>query len=120
MQPFPSAESPKMLPGDRIAQIKLDPNSVQVLFESGLVLVVEESVEHVCVDQPSYVYRCEAWRDGPSLLHRLIQKSIVGIDRQDWSLALDLDDRSKLTVYSDDINFESGHFEYPDGSVLVY
>jgi len=30
------------------------------------------------------------------------------------------DDDSKLTVYSENSNFESGHFEHIDGGSIIY
>jgi hypothetical protein len=120
MQPFPPAKNLEPLVGDSIVQIRLDPNSVQILFESGLTLLVQKRLTHECEGQDRYEYQCEAWRDGPALLHRLVQKSVVEIDRQDWSLSITLNDGSILTVHSDNSNFESGHFAHPDGSVVVY
>jgi hypothetical protein len=120
MLPFPPREDLEILIGDSVAQIKIDPNSVQILFESGLELFVEERLEHRCSNETPYVYQCEAWCDGPSLLHRLIQKTVARIDRQDWTLELTLDDGSSLTLHSENSNFESGHFKHADGSIIPY
>ena len=120
MQPFPLSKTLEPLIGDSVVQVRLDPNSVQILFGSGLVLMIEERLHHECNGLPPYRYQCEAWCDGPTLLHRLIQKSVVGLDREDWSLTILLDDGSKITVDSVDSNLESGHFAYPDGRVIVF
>lgn len=120
MQPFPPTSDLLAFVGDCFAQISLDPYAVQFEFDGGTRLVVEECLEHFSPDGSKCRYECDASSGPPLLLHHLLQKRIVSLDREDWSLTFEFEDGAKLVVNSDNINLESGRFEHPDGTLTVF
>jgi hypothetical protein len=115
----PSADLPPFI-GDTLWQIRFDPNSLQFVFESGLRLVSQDSTEHVQPDGRVLRYENEAFRDPPTLLHRLIGKSVTSVGREDLMLTLTFSDGAVLRVFSEVGAYESGQIEHADGSVTIF
>ncbi len=120
MRPFPPLADLQRLVGDTLWQIRFDPNSLQFIFDSGLNLVSQDSVEHVQPNGDTLRHENESYRDPPTLLHRLIGKSITTVDREDLLLTLAFSDGATLRVVSEIGPYESGHIENADGSIIVF
>ena len=109
MHPFPPAEELQCFVGDAIAQVSLDPYSVQFSFKSTRRLVAEQRIEHVEPDGTVWTYDCQAEERAPVILHRLLYRPIVAVEREDLRLTFRLDDGSALSVVSELGSYESGH-----------
>lgn len=120
MQPFPPAETLASFVGDAIAQMWLDPFAVRFIFESNRQLLAEERIEHTDADGTVWIYNCEAAQGPPLVLHRLLYRRIVAVERQDLRLTFRTEDGSVLAVLSALGPYESGHIHYPDGSFDVF
>ena len=103
-----------------LAQVLLDPFQVQFRFESGRCLVAALRIEHV---EPNGTVRpcgCSA-SEGPTLLlHRLLQRTVAAVAREDLCLTLTFYDGSALRVFSDLGPYEAGQLWAPDGSLVVF
>ena len=109
MGPFPPTSELPAFVGDSIAQVRLDPYSVQFAFESGLLLTAEYEIEQTGPDGMRYKYDCSAAEGPPLLLHRLLYRPISAIFRSELSLAFELEGGYRLTIYMDVGPYESGH-----------
>ena len=120
MYPFPPASELQDLLGERLAQVSLDAFQVQFRFESGRLLVAALRVEHVEPDGTVRPYDCSASERSPLLLHRLLQRTVAAVAREDLCLALTLDDGSALRVFSDLGPYEAGQLWDPAGGFIVF
>lgn len=120
MHPFPPAEELKCFVGDAIAQVSLDPYAIQFSFESMRRLVAEQRIEHVEPDGTLWRYDCQAAEGPPLILHRLLYRRIVAVERDDLRLTFRIDDGSALSVWSELGPYESGHIEAPETGFAVF
>lgn len=120
MHPFPARELLQCFIGDAIAQVWLDPHSVQFRFESMRHLLAAQGIEHVEADGTLWAFDCDAAEGPPLILHRLLYRKIIAVDRQDFRLTFRFDDRSTLSVLSELGPFESGHINAPETGFIVF
>ena len=120
MHPFPPTEQLQCFVGDAIAQVWLDPYSVQFRFESKRHLVAEQRVEHVEADGTVWAYDCQAAEGSPLVLQRLLYRRIVAVEREALRLTFRLDDGSALSVVSELGPYESGQIQTPERGFVVF
>ena len=120
MQPFPPAQELQCFVGDAIAQVSLDPYAVQISFESMRRLVAEHRIEHVEPDGTVWGYDCEAANGPPLIVHRLLYRRIVAVEREELRLTFRIEDGSALTVLADIGPYESGHIDAPETGFVVF
>ena len=108
MHPMPPAEVIARFVGDAIAQVRLDPNAVQLAFESMRKIDVNERLEHVEADGTIWRYSCEAGNGEPLVVHRLLYKRIVAAERGELCITLHIEDGSSLSIFSELGPYESG------------
>ncbi len=114
MHPFPPSDALQFFVGDAIAQVSLNPYSVEFSFESMRRLVVEQRIEHVEPDGTVWSYDCQATERAPVVLHRLLYRGIVAVEREDLRLTFRIDGGYVLVVVSELGPFESGHIDAPE------
>lgn len=120
MHPFPPAEELISFAGDAIAQVWLDPYAVRFIFGSNRQLLAEKRIEHIEPDGTVWAYECEAAEGPPLILHRMLYRRIIAVEREDLRLTFRMGDGSALAVLSELGPFESGSFWYPDGTFEVF
>ena len=120
MHPFPPAHELQCFVGDAIAQVWLDPHSVQFRFESGRHLFVAQDLEQVEPDGKLWAYDCVAAEGSPIILHRLLYRKIIAVEREDLRLTFRIDDGSALSVMSELGPYESGHIQAPETGFVVF
>jgi hypothetical protein len=120
MRPFPPSADLQCFVGDAIAQVSLDPHGVQFEFESERRVVAEFGIEQFEPNGTVWSYRCEAAEGAPLILHRLLYRRIVGVEREDLRLTLKIDDGSALAVLADEGPYESGQIETPETGLVVF
>jgi hypothetical protein len=108
MIPFPLTSELPPIVGDSIGQVWLDPFAVRLLFESGVRIYAEFKIEQTEPDGSVWPYRCSDGSGEPVVLHRLLYKKIVTVDRLDFCLTLTFEDGSALSILSQDGPYESG------------
>ena len=106
--------------GDAISQVWLDPHGVQFSFESMRRLVVEQRIEQVEPNGTIWGYDCEAASGPPLILHRLLYKRIVAVEREDLRLTFRIDDGSSLTIFSELGPYESGNIQAQEIGFVVF
>jgi hypothetical protein len=67
-----------------------------------------------------WAYDCEAAAGPPLILHRLLYRRIVGVEREKLRLTFRIEDGSTLAILSELGPYESGHFCAADGDVVVF
>ena len=120
MYPFPPSDTLQFFVGDAIAQVSLDPYSLQFSFESMRRLVVEHAIEHAEPDGTIWAYDCQATERPPIVLQRLLYRPIIAVERQDHRLTFRINDGSSLAVMSKLGPYESGHIEAPEIGFTVF
>jgi len=120
MQPFPPSEDLQCFVGDAIAQVSLDPHAVQFSFESMRHLVAEQRIEHVEPNGTVWSYDCQAAEGPPIILHHLLYRPIIAVEREELRLTFRIDDGSALTVLSELGPHESGHIKTPEKGFVVF
>jgi hypothetical protein len=120
MHPFPPATELQCFLGDAIAQVSLDPYGVQFSFESQRRIAVYERIEHLEADGTIWGYECEAAEGPPLVLHRLLYRKIVGVEREELSLTFRIEDGSALAIFSELGPYESGIIEAPETGFAVF
>lgn len=115
MHPMPPAEHVQPLVGDEIAQVRLDPYQVQFAFDSGRLLVAEHLIEHIEPDGMTHGYDCQASEKPPVLLHRLLYRPIVAVEREELALTLRIEDGAALRIRSTLGPYESGQIYMTPG-----
>jgi hypothetical protein len=120
MHPFPPAADLQCFIGDAIAQVTLDPYGVQFSFESMRGLVAEFGIEQIEPNGTVWPYDCEAAEGPPLILHRLLYRRIVAVEREDLRLTFKIDDGSALAVLADIGPYESGHIEAAETGFVVF
>jgi hypothetical protein len=120
MQPFPPAQALQCFVGDAIAQVCLDPFSVQFHFESSRRLVAEFRIEHAEPDGPVWSYDCVASEASPLVLQRLLYRPIIAVEREDLRLTFRIEDGSALMIHAEIGPHESGHIDAPETGFAVF
>lgn len=120
MHPFPPAEALQCFVGDAIAHVSLDPYAVQFGFESGRRIVAEHRIEHAESDGTRWGYDCQAEEGSPLILHRVVYRRIVEVERDDLRLTFRMEDGSALSVLAELGPYESGHIEAPETGFAVF
>ena len=120
MRPFPPADDLQCFVGDAIAQISLDPFSIQLSFESTRRLLAEFAIEQIEPNGTLWAYGCQAADGPPLILHRLLYRRIVAVEREDLRLTFKIDDGSALAIVADIGPYESGHIETPETGLVVF
>ena len=120
MRPFPPAADLQCFVGDAIAQVSLDPYGVQFSFGSMRRLVAEFEIEQVEPNGTVWSYGCDAAEGPPLILHRLLHRRIVAVEREDLRLTLKMEDRSSLAIVAQIGPYESGHIEAPETGFVVF
>lgn len=120
MQPFPPSEQLQAFVGDAIGQVLLDPFGVQFRFESERDLMAALRIEHREADGTLWAYDCEAAKGPPLVLHRLLYKRIVAVDREELSLTFRLEDGASLVIFTDLGPYEAGHIASPETGFAVF
>lgn len=108
MHTMPPVEQIASFIGDAIAQIRLDPYAVQLAFESMRQIDVNKRLEHVEPDGTIWKYSCHAANGEPLVLHRLLQKRIIAVERDNLHITLKIEDGSSLSIFSEIGPYESG------------
>jgi hypothetical protein len=103
---FSSSLKLQFLVGKELAQIALDPHSVQFRWSSGGQVTVQGEMEHVDDDGTTHFYDCAAHCGAPLLLHRLIQKRVISLEVQPLCLTLRFEDGQLLRLKSDEGPYE--------------
>lgn len=107
MHPMPSSAELQPLVGEELGQVCLDPFGVQFMFDRW-ILSVQFDIEHVEPDGIRHLYECKA-QDGPPLfLHRLLQKTVTSVEREELSFKLGFADGSTLIFHTELGPYECG------------
>ena len=120
MRPFPPTAELQCFVGDAITQVCLDPFALQFSFESPRRLVAELRVEQLEPTGTEWAYDCKASEGCPLILHRLLGRRIVRVDREDLRLTFKFEDGSALTIVADIGPYESGHIDTPETGFVVF
>lgn len=120
MHPLPPADQLQCFVGDAIAQVSLDPYGVQFSFESMRRLAAYQRIEHSEADGTIWRYECEAAEGPPLVLHRLLYRKIVEVERGELSLTFRIEDASALSIFSELGPYESGMIEAPETGFTVF
>ncbi|WP_164156986.1 hypothetical protein [Sandarakinorhabdus rubra] len=120
MHPFPSASTLDAFIGDEVAQVWLDPYGVRFIFESQSQIYAETSVMQIEPNGKEWLYECVGHDGAPVVFHRLLNKPIVSVEREDLRLILRMEDGSALVVYSELGSHESGHIIMGSGDFIVF
>ncbi len=116
MQPFPPASALSHLVGDTLQQVRLDPGSCQFVFQRSKILAVL-AVEHIEPDGTFWRYENIADEAGPSLLHRLIGRSVRSLTSEGLVLTISFDDGAQLRIFSDLEPYEAGTIDGEGGLI---
>ena len=114
MHKFPQSSELQFLVGKELAQIALDPNSVQFRWSEGGQISVTNDLEHVDEDGVVHLYDCAAFTGPPLLLHRLLMKKIVMIEVQPLCLTLGFEGGQQLRLMSEEGPWECGLIWFTD------
>jgi hypothetical protein len=120
MQSFPPASDLQCFVGDEIAQVKLDPNGLQFSFQSKRLLAAEAGVEQTEPDGTVWPYDCQAADGPPLILHRLLYRRIVAVEREDLRLTFRFEDGSALAILAEISGYESGHIYLSETRFIVF
>lgn len=120
MHPLPSAAELQCFVGDAIAQVSLDPYGIQFSFESQRRLAAYSRIEQIEPNGTAWLYECEAAEGPPLIIHRLLYRRIVAVEREDLRLTFRIEDGSALSVLSEIGPYESGIIETPETGFVVF
>ena len=120
MHPLPPASELQRFVGDAIGQVWLDPFQTRFIFRGGSSLVAALRVEHVEPDGRRRPYDCVASEGAPLLLHRLLERPIVAVEREELCLTLKFEGGAALRVFSDLGPYESGQIWTDDRNWTVF
>lgn len=120
MQPFPPAQELQCFVGDAIAQVSLDPFAVQISLDSMRLVVTEHRIEHVEPDGSVWGYDCQAANGPPLIIHRLLYRRIIAVEREGLRLTFRIEDGSALAVVAEIGPYESGQIEAPETGFAVF
>jgi hypothetical protein len=83
-------------------------------------IAAEERLEHKDSDGTVWPYDCEAATGAPTVLHRLLLKRIIVVEREDLTLTFGMEDGSSLTLFSALGPYESGQIAIPPSTLFVF
>ncbi len=114
MNEFPSEKDLAFLNGLVVCNVILHPYSIDFTFDDGTFLVVEHELEHIHDNG-----RCDRFDIqkgfGPVDLHKVVNRQIVGYEREPLQLTVRFDNGHSLRIISILGPYESGHFTRRDG-----
>ena len=121
MHPMPSAEVLQSLVGEELGQVSLDPFGVQFRFDRW-GLSVQCNITHVEPDGARHIYDCTKLGGPPLVLHRLLQKLVTSVEREELAFKLNFTDGATLIVHTEIGPFECGQLYRLDGTgvFIVY
>lgn len=108
MHPFPPAAELQFIVGREFGQIVLDPNGVQFRWVEGGQITAQHIVDHLDEHGVTHIYDCSAFTGPPLMLHRLLMKKIMMLNRQDFCLTLMFEGGQRLKLFSEDGPYECG------------
>lgn len=119
---MPPIDELRRFVGDAIVQVRLDPYAVQFEMESMWTIFAETRVHHVEATGQTWDYDCNAGKGGPILLHKLLYKRILTVDRSEETFTFSFEDGSQLTIHSELGPYESGHIigPHPSDCFIVF
>lgn len=121
MHPFPPISELQFLIGKEIGQVCLDPWGIQLRFEGGGRILLQNHVEHVDAAGRVHLYQDGDQRDlGPVFLRDVLLERIVKVDAEPFSLTLGFSNGVRLRVQSDDGPYECGLIETAEGRLVVF
>jgi hypothetical protein len=121
MHPIPAASELQALIGREIAQIALDPHSVQFRWDEGGFIRSEFDIEHIDEEGISWRYDCTAHSGPPLKLHRLLQKKVESLEVDELCLTLLFEGGAKLRLFTEIGPYECGLIQLTeDAGYLVY
>jgi len=115
MHPFPSSATLQFLVGEELAQIALDPFSLQFRFDSGGQITAEGRVEHIDRSGAVHPFDCQKRLGSAIFLHQLLQHRIDRVEAEPNCLSLEFDDGAVLRIFSELGAYESGQI-YPSNT----
>jgi hypothetical protein len=108
MRPFPNYDIFEPFIGDELVQISYGPNDIQLAFTSGRRIHIEYRVEHTDPQGVKRTYECEAFKDEPQMLHRLLQSPVTSIERTDMRVEFNFQTGAKLSLETELGPYECG------------
>lgn len=108
MNEFPPYEALEFFIGLRVSNVIFQPYSVDFTFDDGTRLVCEHNVEHCDTAGRRQVLDIQKGFDTVAL-HNVVDRRIVRIVRDAFSLCFTFDDGQKVKISSLPGEFESGH-----------
>lgn len=115
MHPMPSAEVLQSLLGEELGQVSLEPFGVRFVFDRW-GLSVQCNIEHVEPTGARHIHDCTTLGGPPLVLHRLLQKLVTSVEREELAFKLHFTDGSTLIVHTEIGPFECGQLYRVDGT----
>jgi len=110
MRPFPAYDDLKFLVGDRLAQIRMNPSTLDFMFDSMSSITAEFQVEFA---SPADTLHRHDVQDklGPDAVtfHQLTNQQVIAIDVGEFRLTLFFEGGGVLHILSEASPYESGH-----------
>jgi hypothetical protein len=104
---FPNIAELRGFEGKTLEAVLLGPYTTQFQFESATI-VSELAIEQVEPDGIVWRYDNVSWQAGPAMLHRLVNKTVTRLQREDYRLSLLFENGAWLHILSDDDPYEAG------------
>jgi hypothetical protein len=79
------------------------------MFDNGCVIAVEHSITYRGASGGSTTYAKEWRNEQPIIFHRLLERRLIGVASNEWSLELAFEGDESLIVHSDSSPYEAGH-----------
>jgi hypothetical protein len=117
---FPPHSKLAAFRGDAITQVWLDPFGVRFIFEGQRQIYAERSALYVEANGTEWPFECMSGDARPVMFHRLLQKQVVLVEREEFRLTLRMDDGSALVIGSELGLHESGHIIMNDADFMVF
>jgi hypothetical protein len=118
MYEFPPASELNSLIGETLTQVGLDPYSTQFHFDPSHI-TVEFAVEQIEPDGTVWRYECVAAEGPPTMLHRLVGKTVTSIESEALRLNIRFDNGAQLHLLSVIGPYESGQINV-GGKFIVF
>jgi hypothetical protein len=112
MHTFPPSSKLQFLIGKELAQISLDPNSVQFRWSESGQITAQFDFEHIDGERNAHRYDCTAFNGPPLLLHRLIGRKVQAVEVEELCLTLVFDDGQLLRLWSEEGPYECGLIQF--------
>lgn len=108
MRPFPANADLQFLIGRSFGQIRLDPYSLQFLFEDGGKIMVESKIEHLDDDGSVHAYDCQNRNKEAIYLQNILQFPIVSVKAEPLCLSLTFSTGAVLRIFTEIGPYECG------------